>query len=128
MSEKMHLAENLNRDRTKTRAKMGGWTVELKAWRQKRSKIPSVMPSVRVRPLQDLPHELTTAIWLQRKDLPRTEDVCIGPIIGRCWTEASFRNTRAFSRIELSHPAMKGIKHNHLMPSPRVRARSRSAT
>jgi hypothetical protein len=32
MSEKLQLAENLNRDRTKTRAKMGGWIAELKAW------------------------------------------------------------------------------------------------
>lgn len=43
---------------------------------------------------KDLPYEPTDAIWPQRKDLPGTDNVWIGPIIERCWIKGSFRNAR----------------------------------
>jgi len=42
---------------------------------------------------KDLPYEPTDAVWPRRKDLPNTENIWIGPIIERCWTKGSFRNT-----------------------------------
>lgn len=42
---------------------------------------------------KDLPYGPTDAAWPQRKDLPSTENIWIGPIIERYWTKGLFRST-----------------------------------
>jgi serine/threonine protein kinase len=42
---------------------------------------------------KNLPYEPTDAVWPERKELPSTKNIWIGPIIEKCWTKGSFRNS-----------------------------------